>query len=167
MPTIPNAQCGQTRCKAAALKGKGFCKDHQPIPKYTEARSHSDVYYNSGAWSVIRKGQLSIMPLCQACLNDGRVIQADHVDHLFAWAHVGPAAFKRNIFQSLCAECHGVKSSFERKGIYRHYTGNGILEYKITDYQGLMNAHTTPPPDQNTARARYLESADFRDQYSK
>jgi 5-methylcytosine-specific restriction endonuclease McrA len=167
MPSFPTTQCGQTRCKNPAAKGKSLCVEHAPTIKRTEERIKANAKYNSSAWDSIRMRQLSLSPLCQACKQTGQITLAAHVDHVFPWQHIGPAAFRRNLFQSLCARCHGVKSSYELKGIYRHYTDAGILEYKTTDYQGVIHAYTTAPHYPDTARTRYLESADFRDRNTK
>jgi 5-methylcytosine-specific restriction endonuclease McrA len=70
------------------------------------------------------------------------VTQASHVDHLFAWAAIGHQAFTRNVFQSLCPECHGIKSGLEKLGVYRHYV-NPAKDYALGDYAlTLMSVST-------------------------
>jgi 5-methylcytosine-specific restriction endonuclease McrA len=65
------------------------------------------------------------------------VASAKHVDHLFPWSWIGEQAFYRNIFQSLCHECHSHKTSLEQDGIIMHYT-NPPKEYKLNDYALVM-----------------------------
>jgi 5-methylcytosine-specific restriction protein A len=137
MPTIPRDQCSSYRCKAASIKGSVFCVEHAPIQKTSKGRQEFNALYKKAAWSSIRARQLSANPLCAACLVEDRITLANHVDHLFAWAAIGEHAFTRNLFQSLCAECHGIKSGLEKRGIFRHYTQKPH-DYTIEDYSYVM-----------------------------
>ena len=139
MPTFPSNRCGQYHCKASAAKGSRFCLSHGTIKPTT--RRHT--MYRSAAWDSIRTRQLSISPLCQSCLLDSRVTQAFHVDHVFPWGQISPNAFLKNLFQSLCAECHGIKTGHERKGTFYHYAPEGLVQYTITDYNEAIHAQTT------------------------
>ena len=94
--------------------------------------------YQTPAWRTVRQRQLSIQPLCQACLSRGTIEAANHVDHVFAWKHIGRHAFLRNIFQSLCHADHSHKTGMEKQGIYIHYTVEGEKEYTIGDYGYVM-----------------------------
>lgn len=94
----------------------------------------TDSIYQTPAWRTVRKRQLSIQPLCQACLSRGKVEAAVHVDHVFAWKHIGKQAFLHNIFQSLCPADHSHKTGMEKQGRYIHYTADGEREYTINDY---------------------------------
>jgi len=98
----------------------------------------SNSAYQTPAWRTVRQRQLSIQPLCQACLSRGRVEAANHVDHVFAWKHIGKHAFLRNIFQSLCHADHSHKTGLEKQGIYVHYTAEGEKAYTIGDYGYVM-----------------------------
>jgi 5-methylcytosine-specific restriction endonuclease McrA len=75
--------------------------------------------------------------LCAACLIDGRITAASHVDHVFPWAVIGDHAFTRNLWQSLCPECHGVKSGLEKRGVFRHYADKAH-DYGVQDYPFTM-----------------------------
>jgi hypothetical protein len=57
---------------------------------------------------------------------------------LFAWKHIGSHAFSRNIFQSLCHNCHSQKSGLEKQGIYRHYAQDGAKDYTKNDYAYMV-----------------------------
>ena len=76
-------------------------------------------------------------------MTQSRIEQANHVDHVFPWRKIGGHAFVRNIFQSLCAECHGIKTGLERKGIFQHYKNKTILEYKLNDYERALHEEAT------------------------
>ena len=59
---------------------------------------------------------------------------AKHVDHVFPWRQIGKQAFLRNIFQSLCHECHSYKSGQEKRGVFEHYTTEGVETRTVDDY---------------------------------
>ena len=137
MPTVPRAQCDEYQCKAQSVKGSRYCETHTQSKAPTVDRQAFNAKYKSKAWEGIRARQLSANPLCAACLIDGRITQANHVDHVFPWAAIGPHAFTRNLFQSLCPECHGIKSGLEKRGVFRHYTDTP-RDYTAQDYPFAM-----------------------------
>lgn len=137
MPSTPKAtKCQHLGCKATRSKLNSYCLEHGGRDNM-EARQ-TDSIYQTPAWRSVRQRQLSIQPLCQACLSRGKVEAALHVDHLFAWKHIGKQAFLNNIFQSLCHADHSHKTAQERKGIYEHYTIEGIKTYTGGDYRYVM-----------------------------
>lgn len=141
MPTIPNTtKCAQLGCKNIRSKINSYCLEHGGLDSIqTDERKAFTSMYQTNHWRSVRDVQLSKQPLCQACLTTGRVSMASHVDHLFKWNALGKEAFYTNIFQSLCTECHSVKSGLEKRGIYRHYTSNGIKDYSLTDYRTVLD----------------------------
>ncbi|CAB4146797.1 HNHc domain containing protein [uncultured Caudovirales phage] len=138
MPTYPsNKLCAEFNCKNPRSKLSSFCLNHGG--KNTMPTRESDSIYQTAAWRSIRQRQLSIQPLCQACLGRGIVEQALHVDHVFAWKHIGRHAFLNNIFQSLCQPDHSHKTAMEKQGVYTHYTAEGEHAYTQHDYAYLMH----------------------------
>ena len=137
MPTMPRPQCDEYQCKAHSVKGSRFCEAHTQSKAPTIERQAFNAQYKTAAWAAIRARQLSGYPLCAACLIDKRITAASHVDHVFAWQAIGAQAFTRNLFQSLCPECHGVKSGLEKRGIFRHYTDKA-QDYTAQDYTFAM-----------------------------
>lgn len=137
MPSIPSSQCDEYQCKAPSVKGSRYCLTHTPSKAPTIERQAFNAKYKTAAWEAIRARQLSAAPLCAACLIEGRVTAANHVDHVFPWAAIGPHAFTRNLFQSLCPECHGVKSGLEKRGVFRHYTDKAH-DLALGDYPYTM-----------------------------
>lgn len=135
MPTIPNnTKCAQLGCKNTRSKLNTFCLEHGGLDSIqTDERKAFTSMYQTAYWRGAREAQLSKQPLCQSCLLSGKVTQASHIDHLFAWNRIGKTAFYNNILQSLCNNCHSDKTALEQRGIYRHY-GQVIHDYAITDY---------------------------------
>ncbi len=135
MPTLPkNDTCEALRCKAPRAIGSAYCETHGGKPKQSAARYESNAAYKGALWAGIRAGQLSRAPLCASCLLRGQITQAVAVDHVFPWRQINPAAFRKNIFQSLCIPCHSQKSAAEQKGTFIHYTERGAIEYARADY---------------------------------
>ena len=137
MPSSPPTQCDEYQCKAPSIKGSRYCIEHSTSKPIGIERQAFNAPYKTAAWAKIRARQLSTNPLCAACLIDGRITQADHVDHLFSWQAIGQQAFTRNIFQSLCIQCHGAKSGLEKRGVFRHYV-NPPHDYSVNDYPYVM-----------------------------
>lgn len=98
--------------------------------------------YKSRFWVSFRASQLSMHPLCAGCISRGIVTPAAHVDHVFPWAKIGMAAFRHNLFQSLCGSCHSHKTAGENRGVCTHYLASGIKEYKITDYSYIIGLNS-------------------------
>lgn len=137
MPNYPsNSKCSELGCKEPRSKLNSYCTKHGGKDSL-EARQ-TDSIYQTPAWRSVRQRQLSIQPLCQACLSRGRIEAAQHVDHVFPWRHIGKQAFLHNIFQSLCHADHSHKTALEKQGKYIHYTLDGEKEYIVTDYPYVM-----------------------------
>ena len=137
MPVYPtNNKCAELGCKEPRSKLNSYCLKHGGM-EYT-ARD-KDSIYQTPAWRTVRRRQLSIQPLCVACLSRGRIEQAAHVDHVFPWKHIGQHAFLNNIFQSLCHADHSHKTALEQKGEYTHYTANGKKVYTKDDYAYVLH----------------------------
>lgn len=141
MPYSPlNKKCNVLGCNNLKLPKGGYCELHSTKQKYipTKQRQDANAMYQTQQWIKFRQIQLSKYPLCAGCMADGIVAQAEHVDHVFAWTHIGKQAFYFNLFQSLCASCHSSKTALEKKGIYMRY-GSPSIKYTKQDYMLVMN----------------------------
>lgn len=84
-------------------------EQYKPRNIYT---NRSAEYYDSKAWKVLRDYQLKIKPLCERCLEKGKVTAAVHVHHVIPFLSGLTKADKirlltdPNNLQSLCYECH-------------------------------------------------------------
>lgn len=136
MPYAPfNSVCRELGCKNPRSKLNSFCSEHGGLEHTNDGKDNA---YSNPAWRTIRRAQLSKQPLCQSCLTRGQVNSATHVDHVFPWRHIGEHAFLHNIWQSLCTNCHSHKTGQERKGIYEHYTHDGMQSLSKADYGYIM-----------------------------
>ncbi|CAB4171845.1 hypothetical protein UFOVP924_25 [uncultured Caudovirales phage] len=144
MPSIPiNTVCQQLGCKDKRSRYNSYCLLHGGRDTLTNApkRRVANAMYNTPAWRIMRMGQLSTQPLCQACLVNGKINPANHVDHVFRWQDIDKGAFYNNILQSLCLEHHSHKTGLENKGIYVHYSPLGIKRYSLRDYDAALDTH--------------------------
>lgn len=144
MPTLPTyTKCAQLGCKNTKSKCNSFCLDHGGIDSRkvipTSERKDQQAQYATRQWSTLRQIQLSKQPLCQACLIQGIVTQAQHVDHLFPWMQISKEAFYINVFQSLCADHHREKTHLEQRDVIRHYA-SVVKDFQITDYARVCKA---------------------------
>ena len=136
MPYAPfNKTCRELGCKNNRSKLNSFCSEHGGLEHMNDGKDNA---YSNPAWRTIRRAQLSKQPLCQSCLTRGQVNSATHVDHVFPWRHIGEHAFLHNIWQSLCTNCHSHKTAQERKGVYEHYTHEGMQALSKADYGYIM-----------------------------
>ena len=139
MPTQPRPQCSIYRCKQPTRPGSSMCIDHAPPVHVNKAKRESDREYKTAIWQTIRAGQLSKQPLCQSCQLLGRLTLGMHVDHVIAWKTIGPGGFVNNVFQTLCGGCHSQKTGLEQRGIFRHYTDKGAIDYQSGDWPQLIS----------------------------
>jgi 5-methylcytosine-specific restriction protein A len=139
MPILPkNQKCEALRCAEMRVEGSSYCQAHGGRVKISIERHSHNAAYKSKAWAQIRAAQLSRAPLCERCKYEGRIVQAAHVDHVFPWAVIGGDSFRRNLYASLCAPCHSVKTSIERRGVFLRYTEHGPIEYGANDYSRIV-----------------------------
>jgi len=116
------------------MPGSSMCQDHAPSPR--QAPSRKDLHqYKTSAWQTMRQAQLSRQPLCQGCKDQGLIRAASVVDHVWPWRAIGSDAFRVNRFQSLCPDCHSVKTGLESRDIVREY---GVRDWGLADYRGQM-----------------------------
>ena len=145
MPTIPKfTKCLTLGCREERSKFNAYCMGHGGRDTFnhkrwnsTQKRTTAIDKYQSKQWRTLRQIQLSKHPLCAACLSEGRITPALHIDHLFPWSQLGEDAFHINVFQSLCHSCHSIKTTLEQRDIYRHY-GIPTKDYKLSDYGSVM-----------------------------
>jgi hypothetical protein len=132
MPTAPlNTECKEYQCRNPKTSRSSYCAEHGG--GVTEKGKANNKLYSQKAWANIRARQLSKQPLCARCQSENKVTAATTVDHVFPHRRDADA-FKVNLFQSLCAPCHTLKTQDENKGLYLHYTAHGITEYTGDDY---------------------------------
>lgn len=74
--------------------------------------------YNTSRWRKLRMSYISDNPLCEECLNNGIIKEAEHVHHKKEISsgkdelEMKALAFDYNNLQSLCSDCHKKKHDY-------------------------------------------------------
>lgn len=137
MPTVPkNNKCRELGCNNPKTTRSCFCNEHGG--GVTAKGKANSKLYSTAAWQKQRVAQLSQEPLCAGCLCAGKVVQAQHIDHVFPHRQSNEK-FKRNLFQSLCVSCHTLKTQMESHGTYLYFTPDGVRQYTDSDYSVIIN----------------------------
>lgn len=80
-----------------------------------ENRPNYRAFYNKRVWrDRIKPQQLAESPLCVHCQAKGIVVAATVVDHIIPFKDSWELFIDRNNHQSLCKDCHDVKTGTER-----------------------------------------------------
>ena len=132
MPSTPvSKKCNILGCRNQKTDRSAFCVEHGGGP--TEKQKANAKLYNSAAWKAKRAQQRSLHPLCARCLANGKVVNTEHIDHVFPHRRDGER-FMNNLFQGLCTSCHTLKTNAETKGVIQHWTPHGLVEYVNSDH---------------------------------
>ena len=121
MPAKPKRPCAKPGC--FKLVEAGYCAKHKQDDKKqrAEAARHYDIYlrdqksklfYKSRAWQAARQRVLTRYNyLCQDCLRENRITQADTVHHRVEISKVWSKRLDMDNLVSLCASCHNRRHS--------------------------------------------------------
>jgi 5-methylcytosine-specific restriction protein A len=111
MPVKPKRLCAQLGC--SALVDSGYCGTHKR-DTHTTSKQYQSLY--NYRWYKARNLYIKQNALCVVCLTKGRVNTAQVVDHIKP--HKGDVIlfWDRKNWQSLCAECHNIKTAMEDGG---------------------------------------------------
>ena len=72
--------------------------------------------YTTQRWQCLRRLKLQAHPLCQACLQVGKIEPATAVDHRTPIKRGGDPFPELEQLASLCARCHNQKTRCEQTG---------------------------------------------------
>lgn len=86
--------------------------ESEPVKK--EWVSPDKKFYNSKAWRRTREDVLNKNPMCVVCEADGKLTEANHVDHIIP-IRDGGHRWKHSNLQSLCIRCHSIKTRKENR----------------------------------------------------
>lgn len=135
MPTFPPNICNSLQCQQHVVAGSAFCEQHKRKPRERAQSREGAHMYRGSTWKSLRAAQLSRQPLCGACMGRGMVVMATVVDHVFPWRQISDAAFRESELQSLCWECHSMKTGLEQKGVFRRWSVDGsYVDFSINDW---------------------------------
>lgn len=88
---------------------------HKLYDKYRRDKEAAK-FYSSKAWQVLREQALTRdLGLCQHCFNDKKITLAEMVDHILPIKFFWEYRLDINNLQSLCNQCHAVKTIEDKK----------------------------------------------------
>lgn len=105
MPKKPKRPCSYPGCPQ--LTDGRFCEEHakQEAQRYEKYQRDPTVKKRYGrSWKRIRDKFLAQHPLCEACLKEGRLTEAEEVHHVVPLSKGGSNASDN--LMSLCKSCH-------------------------------------------------------------
>ena len=118
-----------SRCSRLALTGKQYCQIciKRPIfkkqAKWTSNKKRKNPYplQNDKRWKQVRNQFIDQNPWCARHQIAGRLVGAQHVDHILPVRLRPDLAYDPEWLQSLCQPCHSSKTMAERSGIAYDY----------------------------------------------
>jgi 5-methylcytosine-specific restriction protein A len=115
MPWKPKKPCKHPGCKN--LSDQTYCEVHRKEVKAEQNRLYDErnrdpemkAFYSSAGWRKVRALKARQTPVCEECLRQGRVVQAEIVDHILPAREYPRHRLRLDNLQSLCRACHNRK----------------------------------------------------------
>lgn len=107
MPRKPKRPCGVSGCPGFAEDGSQYCSVHkkQQRDSYNRYERAQDANKKYGrAWKRIRDRYAAKHPLCERCLEEGRLTPVEEVHHIVPISKGGD--HRETNLMSLCQSCH-------------------------------------------------------------
>ena len=105
MPMKPKHPCAYPNCPK--LTDKRYCEEHQrQVNKDYEryGRKYKPGKRYGSSWQKVRNRYIKQHPLCEQCMNEGRLTLAQHVHHIVPLEQGGTS--DESNLMSLCKSCH-------------------------------------------------------------
>ncbi len=94
-----------------------YCEGHAKL--HASDRASASVRGYDSRWEKARKRFLKAHPLCVRCMEQGRVVRANVVDHIIPHRGDAKLFWDEANWQSLCKSCHDHKTMTEDR--YQEY----------------------------------------------
>ena len=131
------------RCTSPAVSGLRYCKRHgasrvakRPV-KYSTRKNPKpqmkDPFYNTLSWIRMSKITLDDNPQCESCKRMGKLVMADHVDHILPIGIAPDRRLDSSNLQSLCRACHRGKTHKEYKGLYTDFINGKFIVLRTNE----------------------------------
>ena len=105
MPVKPKKPCAYPGCPN--LTYDRYCEKHKQMEnkRYEKYDRDPEVYKRyDRKWRKIRKSYLSVNPLCEQCLKEGKYVRAVEVHHKLLLSKGG--THDKDNLMALCKSCH-------------------------------------------------------------
>ena len=111
---MPKKICNKPSCNTLIPFNKTYCKEHGTVQtNYSKYNRNKDSakFYNSTSWRKKRKEIMSNHGgLCQDCLADDVIKEADVIDHIIELRDDESLALINDNLIPLCHACHNKKT---------------------------------------------------------
>ena len=124
MTQAPLKPCKRPGCPATTRDRGGYCPNcldygeqhtkQQRANRYRQRPKKTDPFYGTARWQRFRGWYRRNHPLCEDCLEHGRVVPVYCVDHVKEIKDGGEPLSEDNA-RSLCRRCHAVKTAAVRR----------------------------------------------------
>ena len=128
MPQRPRTPCNYPRCPRLVNPGERYCPEHKRHEqrRYDIERGTAAQRGYGSRWNRYTKMYKREHPLCVKCKAEGKLVQADVVDHVEpVTGPDDPLFWEPMNHQSLCHPCHNKKRATEDKKTWKHRRGRG------------------------------------------
>ena len=75
---------------------------------------HDDSLYSTVRWAKVRAIKLGRQPMCERCLEEGRLTQGEIVHHIVEVSQDKSKALDIDNLQTLCRKCHAITHGYEK-----------------------------------------------------
>lgn len=105
MASRPLSQCAEPGCRKLVRAAR--CEKHAKSQRREQdARRHDNGFYHRAAWRRLRDAKRQADPLCERCLEAGRVTPAECVHHVESRRDRPDLELTFSNLMSLCNACH-------------------------------------------------------------
>jgi len=120
----PKRLCNHAGCSTLVDYNQTYCSKHKQEAKqnlYDNYEHRKEIggkyfwFYKSKQWQRLSKLHRINNPMCEQCLKDGIVRQADVVDHIIEIRDDWEKRYDEDNLQSLCHSCHWKKTKEEQE----------------------------------------------------
>ncbi|MCZ8518872.1 HNH endonuclease signature motif containing protein [Paenibacillus mucilaginosus] len=112
MPNLLPTFCREPGCRTLTRNGR--CPQHQKQQDRGRGSAASRGY--DAKWRKARTRYLQEHPLCQSCMEQGRLTVATVVDHIKPHKGDMQLFWRKSNWQALCKSCHDKKTAREDGG---------------------------------------------------
>jgi len=115
-------KCSKTSCREYIDYSEQYCDKHKGNTnkvynrtiRYSADNRQFTEFYNSSKWRKLSKRKRLSNPCCEKCLEQGRIIPVDVVDHIIELKDDWEKRLDWSNLQSLCHACHNFKTAMEK-----------------------------------------------------
>jgi 5-methylcytosine-specific restriction enzyme A len=104
--------CKHTGCPNLTRNPSGYCEEHiQEYKQHDRYRPNAHARGYNSQWERFRLQYLSVHPLCQDCLRQGKYTPATEIHHVKKLRYYPALKYDDNNLIGLCHDCHSKRTT--------------------------------------------------------